>query len=69
MKESGDLEYGADTVMILHGAKDRAGTPAMDPFRDVDLTVAKNRHGPTGKVELVFDPVRGALTESDGAGQ
>lgn len=65
LKESGDLEYGADTVLILHGAKDRAGTPAMDPFRDVDLTVAKNRHGPTGKVELVFDPVRGVLTEFD----
>ncbi|MDP9474834.1 MAG: DnaB helicase C-terminal domain-containing protein [Actinomycetota bacterium] len=51
LKESGDLEYAADVVMFLHPAKDR---PVMEPTRAVDLSVAKNRNGELGKVELVF---------------
>jgi replicative DNA helicase len=47
LKESGDLEYAADMVLFLTEAQERLATP---PARAVELTVAKNRHGDTGKV-------------------
>ena len=46
LKESGDLEYAADVVLFLTEAQERMATP---PARAVELTVAKNRHGDTGK--------------------
>ena len=61
LKESGDLEYAADVVMFLHPAKDRA---AVEPTRAVDLTVAKNRNGEQGKVELTFRADTGVMRES-----
>jgi replicative DNA helicase len=60
LKESGDLEYTADTVLFLTEAQERIATP---PVRAVDLTVAKNREGETGRVELVFLPKIGVLRE------
>lgn len=58
LKESGDLEYGADVVAILTEPDDRQAT---DPASPVDLTVAKNRNGETGRVELIFRPDRGTM--------
>jgi replicative DNA helicase len=58
LKESGDLEYGADVVAILTEPDTRQAT---DPAAPVDLTVAKNRNGETGRVELVFRPDRGTM--------
>jgi replicative DNA helicase len=58
LKESGDLEYGADVVAILTEPGDRQAT---DPAAPVDLTVAKNRNGETGRVELIFRPDRGTM--------
>jgi replicative DNA helicase len=46
LKESGDLEYAADVVLFLTEAQERMATP---PARAVELTVAKHRHGETGK--------------------
>jgi replicative DNA helicase len=60
LKESGDLEYAADVVLFLTEAQERMATP---PARAVDLTVAKNRHGETGKVGLIFRPDLGTLRE------
>lgn len=60
LKESGDLEYSADTAMFLTGASDRQATA---PSRSVDLCVAKNRFGDTGVVELVFRPDIGTMRE------
>src|SRR6266849_6420978 len=54
LKESGDLEYAADVVLFLTEAQERMATP---PARAVDLTVAKNRHGDTGKVHIPSDLV------------
>jgi replicative DNA helicase len=53
LKESGDLEYMADVAMFLTQAEGRPVTP---PARAVTLTVAKNRHGDTGDVNLIFRP-------------
>ena len=58
LKESGDLEYGADVVAILTEPDDRQATGSATP---VDLTVAKNRNGETGQVTLVFRPKRGEM--------
>ncbi len=60
LKESGDLEYAADVVLFLTEAQERMATP---PARAVDLTVAKNRHGDTGKVGLIFRPDLGTMRE------
>lgn len=59
-KESGDLEYSADVALFLTAAKERTASP---PAVAVDLTVRKNRHGPTGSVDLLFLPARGTLRE------
>jgi len=60
LKESGDLEYTADAVLFLTQAKERQATP---PARAVDLTLAKNRNGDIGKVELIFRPDIGDFRE------
>ena len=60
LKESGDLEYGADVVLFLTPAKERQ---AITPARAVDLTIAKNRNGDTGRVELIFRPDVATLRE------
>ena len=59
-KESGDLEYSADVALFLTEAKERR---AMPPALALDLTIRKHRDGPTGTVELVFQPERGVLRE------
>lgn len=60
LKESGDLEYAADVVLFLTEAQERMATP---PARTVELTVAKNRHGETGKLGLIFRPDLGVMRE------
>jgi replicative DNA helicase len=60
LKESGDLEYAADVVLFLTEAQERCATL---PARAVELTVAKNRHGETGKIGLIFRPDLGTLRE------
>jgi replicative DNA helicase len=60
LKESGDLEYAADVVLFLTEAQERLASP---PARAVDLTIAKNRHGDIGKVELIFRPDLSTMRE------
>jgi replicative DNA helicase len=60
LKESGDLEYAADVVLFLTEVQERMATL---PARAVELTVAKNRHGDTGKVGLIFRPDLGTMRE------
>jgi replicative DNA helicase len=60
LKESGDLEYAADVVVFLTEAQEYTATP---PARAVELTVAKNRHGETGRVGLIFRPDLGTMRE------
>jgi replicative DNA helicase len=47
-------------VLFLTEALDRQATL---PARAVELTVAKNRHGDTGKVALIFRPDLGTMRE------
>ena len=60
LKESGDLEYAADVVLFLTEAQERCATPLA---RAVELTVAKNRQGDTGKLSLIFRPDLGTMRE------
>jgi replicative DNA helicase len=60
LKESGDLEYSADVALFLTEAKERHASP---PAMALDLTIRKHRDGPTGVIELVFQPDRGVLRE------
>jgi replicative DNA helicase len=59
-KESGDLEYSADTALFLTPPQDRKAQP---PAIALDLTCRKSRNGPVGSVGLVFLPDRGLLRE------
>jgi len=58
LKESGDLEYGADAVVFLTESPDRM---ASAPARAVLLAISKNRHGTTGQLPLIFRPDLGRL--------
>jgi replicative DNA helicase len=50
LRDSGTIEQDADRVVLLH-CSDESG--AED--RQVSAIIAKNRHGPIGRVELVFN--------------
>jgi replicative DNA helicase len=60
LKESGDLEYAADIVLFLTEAQEHRALP---PARAVVVTVAKNRHGETGQIGLIFRPDLGTMRE------
>lgn len=48
LKGSGDLEQEADSIMILERDTENEAAGAT-------LTLEKNRHGPVGQIDLVFD--------------
>lgn len=59
LKESGDLEYSADTALFLVESE-RKATP---PCRAIDLIIEKNRYGDKGKISLIFKPTTGSFLE------
>ena len=59
LKESGDLEYSADSALFLVDSG-RVMTP---PHRSVDLVIGKNRYGDIGQIPLIFRPDRGRFKE------
>lgn len=60
LKESGDLEYGGDTIMFLvNGDSSRPTTPGKEE-KEVVLHLMKNREGDWGKkINLTFEPAIG----------
>jgi replicative DNA helicase len=62
LKESGDLEYDADSALFLTKSEERMGTGSV---RMVDLHIEKNRYGDKGRVDLVFRPEFGLFREED----
>lgn len=58
LRESGSIEQDADVVFLLHrlskpdSAEDSAAENTVDR---IDLVLAKQRNGPTGKVQLAFN--------------
>jgi len=62
LKESGDIEYSADAVMILQEDDKRGTTPAA---RNLNLLIVKNRYGEAGmSVPLTFKPALGEFRET-----
>jgi replicative DNA helicase len=59
LRESGSIEQDADLVLMLH-----KGNTSTDQFNSdktilvTDLIIAKQRNGPTGTVQLLFDKER-----------
>lgn len=60
LKESGDLEYEADSAWFLTKSEDR---PVNGTARMVDLFLEKNRFGDKGRVDLVFRAEQGSFRE------
>jgi replicative DNA helicase len=52
LRDSGALEQDADVVLLLHRAEPKQTDGAT---MHANLRIAKNRSGPTGRVELLFD--------------
>ncbi len=65
LKESGNLEYGADSIMTLT-KEGNAETPSARPLR---LTLLKNRYGDRGEMALTFRPATGQFTEDEYSGR
>lgn len=55
LRESGSIEQDADTVLFLSRDPDEI-TDEKSGSRQVILTVAKNRSGPTGEIDMLFVP-------------
>lgn len=51
LRDSGDIEQDADTVLLMHRSDWKEVTPCVP----IDIIVAKHRNGPTGRVTLMFD--------------
>jgi len=54
LRESGSIEQDADIVMFIY--RDDYYKPEEPPTNIAEIIVAKNRSGPTGKVELLWMP-------------
>jgi len=63
LRESGSIEQDADIVMFIY--REAYYNPETDRENITDLFIAKHRNGPTGKVELYFDPERLRFTSLD----
>ena len=53
LRDSGAIEQDADVVLLLH--RDRLAPKGSAEYGVVLIDVAKNRHGPTGEVRLLFE--------------
>ena len=60
LRDSGSLEQDADTVLMLY-RESYYNEDADDPNL-TDVFIRKNRNGPTGHIELDFDPVHMRFT-------
>jgi replicative DNA helicase len=56
LRESGSIEQDADSVLMFYrrGAYDED----YDQPNLTDVYIRKNRHGPTGRAELMFEPAK-----------
>jgi len=52
LRESGQLEQDADTVILLH--REDMHNPETERAGEVDFIISKHRNGPTGTVPLAF---------------
>lgn len=67
MRDSGAIEEDCDAVVLLH----RPGVKELKPWESqpLELEVAKNRHGFTGRTEMLFYGLTARIVESGRNGQ
>jgi replicative DNA helicase len=53
LRESGSIEQDADIVMFIY--RDQLYNPDTELKNIAEISVQKNRNGPTGKINLFFD--------------
>lgn len=67
LKESGELEYTADSAMFLVPREKETGNrfaaPGSQLIKPLWLVLSKNRYGDTGAMPLEFNPARGTIFE------
>jgi len=56
LRESGSIEQDADVVMLLHREDYYHTEPDYDKSNTAEVIVAKQRNGPTGTVQLIWNP-------------
>ena len=64
IRGSGSVEQDADLVILLNGERDLTCYKNPNPFLERDLTLAKHRNGPCGKVYLDFEKEFTIFTEA-----
>lgn len=55
LKETGEFEAAADTVMLLHRTKERTDMQKQNDLWPTTVIVDKNRNGPTGELEMLLE--------------
>ena len=63
LRESGSIEQDADIVMFIY--REAYYEPETERKNITDLIIAKHRNGPTGKIELYFNPERLRFESAD----
>lgn len=63
IRGSGSVEQDADLVILLNGERDLTCYRNPNPFLERDMTLAKHRNGPCGKVYLKFEKQFTIFTE------
>lgn len=61
LKESGELEYTADTAWFLINRESHGHSPKVKPLY---LSITKNRFGEIGKIPLLFNMAKGIIGEA-----
>lgn len=64
IRGSGSVEQDADLVILLNGERDLSCYQNTNPFLERDLTLAKHRNGPCGKIYLDFEKQFTIFTET-----
>ena len=69
LRDTGAIEQDADAVILLHRPEYYADKNAKDyvepVFEQIEMIVAKNRHGETGLAEMVWNGNTGNISELD----
>jgi replicative DNA helicase len=65
LRESGAIEQDADSVVFIWSDSAWAA-PSSSPVTRRNLTIAKNRQGPTGEVGVLFDRASGRFSSVEG---
>jgi replicative DNA helicase len=60
LKETGDLEYDADSIWILTS---NSNCDSAGAARSLHLNIVKNRYGDQGKIDVLFQPQFALFTE------